>query len=156
MNEKYRYFIHTSWGEHTNIKCLASNEKTGIFFKWDGNPYFNVNNGFHTSYSLKSQKPEKNNYKELSLKQMLSLFTKKQQSNIKKSLGIKELENIIVSDKIKEEIINNLKEMRAFNEDSALKIEENDKNFDFYEVLAEQNIIKSFNFNKFYFFEKMV
>jgi len=94
--------------------------------------------------------------KEISLNKALSLITDKSKiKDILKFLNIKEENKIEISEEIKNKVINYLTESRAFNQDSALKVD--DKELDIYDALAEKGIINYVEReDRFYFSEKSI
>jgi hypothetical protein len=120
-----------------NPPLLVSSPKGGFIFCKNGSVYSGpkINTAYTADYCKKSGlKPVAN------IKEALKLINPDAKNKIYEILNI-EREKIEVSDKDINNLVNFLKEKRAFNGDSALKMEE--KKIDICYELTERGIIKS-------------
>ncbi len=163
MNNKYEYFLciteKGAWGTGRD-SCICSfvacDEKVGFVFNKDGSPLQKTGN---SGWRLESSQ---NNWlnaripliKASTLEECLSTINKakypKEYNEIFKILGIRppDYKPIVITDKIKEEVLNNLRKNRAFNGDSAWKVSGTEQ--ELYGQLAEEKIIRTLDYQKYW------
>jgi hypothetical protein len=156
--------LKTNWKFYCNGKkaqwsadCafIAANKRGGHLFYKNGVLRNNLLNQYY-SLDVRYSNVIAGHDKEISLNKALSLITDKSKiKDILKFLNIKEENKIEISEEIKNKVINYLTESRAFNQDSALKVD--DKELDVYDALAEKGIINYVEReDRFYFSEKSI
>jgi hypothetical protein len=144
MTIKFNFFvpkISNTWGGRLSL--CASDNKGGHYFFTDGTYHcFDENS---SSESLRRIAKGGSDYNEINLWEIKKRFNPLQFKLICNKLGIS-LEKLEITDDKRKNLIEKLKESRAFNQDSALKIENEE---DLYYQLAEEGIIKQEN-DRFY------
>lgn len=136
--EKIRYFLTKS----AHYPILAAIDEYGFHFSKFGEPYSTEP---PESHGIKRFKRTGifSDFKELDLFTILTKFT---DEGRKKFISILKIEKVMIldlKDDDKERIISQLKNSRAFNEDSAMKIK--DKDYFICLFMAENKIIGEYN-----------
>ncbi len=163
MNNKYEYFLcindWNNWGDKNSFDSssfLVCNESIGFIIRKDGK--FHYSRG-ESGWKLSNSKTNWLNIgrpiiKPSTLEECLATINKvkykENYNQIFKILGIKppDYKPIEITDKTKNEVLNNLRKNRAFNGDSALRISDTEQ--ELYGELAEQKIIRTLDYQKFW------
>lgn len=134
MKTSELHFFNTGSSDYS---ILAATEFEGLYFTSNGNPYSSFPREAH-GMTRQRNSGYLDGYKEISLVETLRKI--KSKDGKQKFLKILKLSNpnIQITEEDKEKVISKLRNSRAFNEDSALFIEEIEICF----VLAEQKLIK--------------
>jgi len=144
MSNSFRFFTHKEW-ESGGWSLLAATEGYGMLFNYDGRAYSSY---FKNSLGIDYKKLNDESFptaKEITLRQALNLFDSYGKKRILDYLDLKAPPPINITEEKKAEIINQLKQSRAFNQDSGMKMDDMDSCC----TLTEQKIIKEFK-GRFY------
>lgn len=145
----YHYIVcrkDREWGEHLTCFCINKQDNSIKFF-FDK---FGINKQLYShAYNLNCIQDIDTSFIEVDYKEAFLLFNPDVLKFVINQLGVI-LEPIIVSLEDKEDILNLLRNRKAFNADSAMKV---DEKLDIYFALIEQGLIKSISYDtiqKFY------
>lgn len=138
--QKYKFLVGTrDWGRYVLLVC---NETGGMYFTSDAIGY---SNGWESTFHCNSF--NKTDIAEIDFSEAMKLINPSERKKLLNRLGLP-LPDLKISEEDIKRIIDNLKNSRAFNEDSALEVEDM-KELDFYFNLAQRNVISEYQ-GRFY------